>query len=141
MKNKPYLQLTAQQKRQAVLDLLNVRGGMVFADIKTALGATQSLSSVINIMARRGEVTKGARITGNQYLWLPAAAMAAPVRYGPEDPLAEPEQDTSGMPDALRRCRRVVRLLDKPNTSRGGQCALYRHHGIQSGMRLAIETA
>lgn len=139
--DKPYLNMTAQQKRQAVLDLLNARGGMVFADIKTALDATQSLSSVINIMARRGEVTKGPRVTGNQHLWLPTATRAAPVRFGQENEPQQPEPDTSAMPAAQRRCHRIVRLLDKPNTSRGGQCAINEHRGIQSGMQITMETA
>lgn len=134
---KPYLHLTAQQKRQAVLDLLNARGGMVFADIKTALSANQSLSGVLHVMAQRGEIAKGRRITGNQIEWIAQVKATATIRMGPLPANLHIAQS----PERRAPGSRIVRLLDKPNTSRGGQCALDAHHGIQSGMQLTMESA
>lgn len=134
---KPYLQLTAHQKRQAVLDLLNTRGGMVFADIKTALGANQSLSSVLNAMSARGEIAKGRRITGNQTEWVAKVKTTATIRMGPLPANLQPAVANNRRTPGAR----IIRLLDKPNTSRGGQCALDAHHGIQSGMQLTMESA
>lgn len=137
---KPYIQMTATEKRQAVLDLLwrsmQVRhAGLPFSELKAALGATQSLSSVINTLLMRGEVRHGRRITGNQIEWLPVATTTAPTRKGPKPGARAME------PAPVPGYVHVIRLLDTPNRCRGGQGAIVTRPGLQSGMQTTMEWA
>lgn len=139
---KPYLKLTATEKRQAVLDALHAHGGLCLGDLKILLGATQSLSSVLNTLHMRGEIEQAGRITGNKVKWVAVVEKTAPTTYGVTGQKPAPEAEPGSDLNPLQRQHyTLVELSKKKNTSRGGQCANTGRPTMQSGMQMLMEAA
>lgn len=140
-----YRNLKPVEKRQAILDYLNAHPeGVAYAEIKTALGAGDSLSTTLNVMFLRDELGQKSR-AGNVVKWIALVKQTAQTRMGPAPGKVKPntkkplevEPFTGLIPYQVQPIAHTppkvdpVYLLDKTGHSGGGQCAGRNFGSIQ----------
>ena len=130
---------TCRLRRQKTLDYLNQHGPCKFRHLAEATGIDQyALSMDLNTMKRRGEVephNPQSRHAEWHALVQTTFNLNAPPAVAEE--ADERNEEWESDEDKMKKTPglRIIRLLKKRNTSRGGQCANTTYTSIQCGLQ------